>query len=393
LRRNGPGAGEIIRSALREWRTRARLFAHRFGAALAPDNGGPRLLFVDGLPPDPANGAGYPRARAIIQALLNGGWQVECYPMEAPRGHEHATRALFQGPLTIHRSAGAIGLQRLLRERGACFDVAMVSRPSVMGEWVKAVAKARRVAPVPPCLYDAEAIVAVREVSRRALAGETMSAAEIERLIAEEVALVDGVSGVVAVSEAEADAFRRRLSVPVHVIGHGLKAAEATPGPAARKNLLFVGRLTGSREESPNVDSLYWFCEEVVPALDRLAGTWHLEVVGIVDEAVRDALGSERITFHGPQNHLADWYDRARVFVAPTRFAAGIPLKVAEAMGAGLPCVMTKLVAAQMRLQDGVEAGVADGPTDFAERCAQLLREPDHWRLSARTCSPLLRQS
>jgi glycosyltransferase involved in cell wall biosynthesis len=40
---------------------------------------------------------------------------------------------------------------------------------------------------------------------------------------------------------------------------------------------------------------------------------------------------------------------------------------------------MTKLVAAQMRLQDGVEAGVADGPTDFAERCAQLLREPDHW--------------
>ncbi|HEY5657189.1 MAG TPA: glycosyltransferase family 4 protein, partial [Myxococcota bacterium] len=48
-----------------------------------------------------------------------------------------------------------------------------------------------------------------------------------------------------------------------------------------------------------------------------------------------------RIEVAGACENLGELYDRARVFAAPTRFGAGISLKVHEAMSRGVPCVVS----------------------------------------------------
>ena len=76
---------------------------------------------------------------------------------------------------------------------------------------------------------------------------------------------------------------------------------------------------------------------------------------------------------------LRPLYDEARVFVAPTRFASGIPLKVIHAAAHGLPVVATSLLAKQLAWQDGRELLQADSADDFAVACATLHEDPVLW--------------
>ena len=73
------------------------------------------------------------------------------------------------------------------------------------------------------------------------------------------------------------------------------------------------------------------------------------------------------------------FFDRARIFVAPTRFGAGIPLKVYQAAGFGLPVVCSSLVAEQLGWRDGVDLLVADTPDAFADRCRALYSDENLW--------------
>ena len=82
----------------------------------------------------------------------------------------------------------------------------------------------------------------------------------------------------------------------------------------------------------------------------------------------------------GRIDKLEPYYNQARVFIAPIRYAAGIPLKIIEAAAKGVPVVTTSILARQLDWQAGQDLLVADTVTDFAERCLELLTNEDLWR-------------
>ncbi len=124
-----------------------------------------------------------------------------------------------------------------------------------------------------------------------------------------------------------------------------------------------------------------WFVDEVLPRIDASMGTAHrLVVAGLADAELVAALASDRVVFLGVVDDLDAIYDRCRVFVAPTRFAAGIPLKVVEAAAAGIPCVVTDLLAGQLGFVDGVELRAAADAASFAAACVDLYRDAGQWQ-------------
>jgi glycosyltransferase involved in cell wall biosynthesis len=68
---------------------------------------------------------------------------------------------------------------------------------------------------------------------------------------------------------------------------------------------------------------------------------------------------------------MAPLYDAHRVFVAPTRYAAGTPYKVHEAASYGLPIVASDLLCRQTGWEDGRELLAA--PTTDAKRFAEQI--------------------
>lgn len=89
-----------------------------------------------------------------------------------------------------------------------------------------------------------------------------------------------------------------------------------------------------------------------------------------------------RITLRGTVANLDLLYNAARVFVAPTRYAAGQPYKVLEAAARGVPVVATELLRRQLGWAAEAEilSVEADDPRAFAAAVLALYREEGPWR-------------
>ena len=81
---------------------------------------------------------------------------------------------------------------------------------------------------------------------------------------------------------------------------------------------------------------------------------------------------SDYVHIIGRVNDLTPYYNRCRLFVVPTRYSAGIPLKLLEAAAHGLPAVVTPLTADQVGWQENRDFLVGANPNDFASKVIDI---------------------
>ena len=337
-----------------------------------------RILVIDALLPDATLGAGYPRAVEILHTLVDLKHRVTMYPLggSAPAVAQIAPQ--FPGVRFIP-GAGARGLRELLWRHGHAFDVLLISRPESMQAYRRAIRDLGKQVAAIPVIYDAEAIFSAREQSRRALFGDPLAPDAYRRSLADEMALANTAAAVMAVNAHDAETFHAALRVPAIAVSHCVSAPVSSAGFAERRDLLFVGRLVGARMQSPNVDSIVWFIDEVMPLLDRKLGTpYRLHLVGNIENAEIADRARDNVIVHGRVDDLDCFFESCRVFVAPTRFAAGLPLKVVEAMARGMPCVTTPLLQGQLGLaQPGGNREIS--AETFASETSSLYTDAAAW--------------
>jgi glycosyltransferase involved in cell wall biosynthesis len=386
----------VIADAAKDVAIRVRMALRRRPAGSRARADTRHILFVDDLPPDPLFGAGYPRAFEMVRSLVRMGHRVSMYPMTSTRADMARMRDLYGEAVRFHAGGGARGLRRLLWRYGDDFDILLISRPAPMRAWNGLGRSSSPDARAIPVIYDAEALLAPRERRRRALFGPAWSDDGYGAALSSELALIADADAITVVGHEDAATVHAAFDVPVFILPHSIEVRDATPGFDVRRDILFVGRLTGTSADSPNVDSLVWFLREVMPLLDDLIGTdYHFHIVGRTDAP--ELAASDRVILHGVVEELAPLYDRCRIFVAPTRYAAGIPLKVLEAMGQGIACVATPLLAEQLGCNTAALPNGGD-PRAFAEQCHRLYTDPAAWTATrdaaaaylARNCSPTM---
>ena len=334
-----------------------------------------RILVIDDLVPDPLFGFGFPRMFEIVRSLARMGHQVTMYPITSAPHELERMNDLCNGLVRFMPGKGARGLRRLMAGWPG-YDLVLVSRPDPMNAYCRAAHLADN---KPLVTYDMEAVTTPREAARRRLFGEPWSSEQGAEVLRREIDIVTGANAFVAVTEIDRALVANRFDMPSFVVSFPTKFAPSTNGFAERADLLFVGRMTGTANHYPNVDAVGWFAREVMPCLDRLIGSrYRLHLVGLFEEEAA-ALASDRVILHGAINDVSGFYDECRLFVAPTRYAAGIPIKVVETIGRGLPAVTTPLLAEQIGGEGhGFTAEIS--PEAFAATCARLYTDEDAWR-------------
>lgn len=342
--------------------------------SLLRNRSGKRMLIIDEHLPDPRKGAGYPRARKIVEAVLANDWQVDIFAVKAGRYESAKLRGeLF--PAHIMKSVNDTA-SSFVRSNYNRYDVILISRPTNMKALSTTVQEIDRAGTC--IIYDAEAIFAERAAARRRLDGDEENA-KFDADLKDELALVGNADIVISVSQRDASVFKTACS-KVFVVSTTSKAKNFPQAISRRKDIIFVGRIEGASTSSPNVDSLSWFIQEVMPLLDqRIGSEYRLKVVGFVRSPEIEVLASDRIILLGVVDDVEPLYAESRAFVAPTRFAAGVPLKVIEAAAYGIPCVATPLLMSQTGFKDGEEALSGDTPEAFAKACATLMTDDDVW--------------
>ncbi|HBZ29602.1 MAG TPA: glycosyl transferase family 2, partial [Nitrosomonas nitrosa] len=223
-------------------------------------------------------------------------------------------------------------------------------------------------------IYDAEAMFSLREIIQAEVNGKPFTPEKSDQLIREELAITKYANRIITVSQAEADHFLRYGKKNVFVLGHALDIAHKTPGFQERTGYLFVGAMPS--DASPNADSLIWFLRHVWPIISA-QGAAHLDIVGLCDASSVMRSASDTVRIHGRVDNISSFYANARLFIVPTRFAAGIPHKAHEAAAQGLPMVVTPLIASQLGWEEEVVIG--ESSSSFAKACLALYNDPILW--------------
>ena len=373
-RRNQPVFAEAHREALRARHHQpdpARVVFAR------SRHNGPRVLFLDDRPPHHWQGSGFPRANEIIRSLVRHGAFVTMFPLAAVDESWDVSYRDIPREVEVMNDAHPDGLEQFLRARAGYYDTILVSRPHNMEKLRPLFSSHPELLGDAELVYDAEALFAFRTAALRALSGDPMSPGELKREVTAEASLAAGADRVVAVSEVEASAFREHGIERVTVLSHAVTPTVHDTEFTARSGLLFVGAIHD--ETSPNGDSMLWFISEVLPLVHKALGTEvDLTIAGLNRSPRLWEVSTPKIKVLGPVENLESLYSAARVFVAPTRYSAGIPLKVVGAAANGLPVVATEMLAQQLGWTEA-ELGIANTAGEFAARCVELYTSSELW--------------
>jgi GT2 family glycosyltransferase len=354
-----------------------------------------RVLMIEDRVPHVKSGGGYPRANSILRELVAAGARVTLFPMAAVEEHWAQVRASVDESVETLVQLSAFHLHAFLRERRGMYDAIVVCRPHNMETYVDALTRTPDLAGDAFVVYDAEALFTPREAVRRQLAGKPFKRGEMERELAAEIALARRADAVISVSAQEWAVFEQHGVGRTWLLGHAVAPRPTLAPFDSRDGFVFLGALYD--DASPNAESLRWFAAEILPRLrEHFGAHLKLTIVGGVTAPSILALAPGAFELLGPVDDLAPVFERARVMVAPTRIAAGIPAKVHDAAALGVPVVTTDLIAAQLGWTPGVDVLASSDPAVFAKLCVELHGDRERWESLRRSalarvraeCSP-----
>ena len=342
-----------------------------------------RILFIEDYIPQRSIGAGFPRSNDIIRTMVcDLGLHVTVYPVFPPRTPPHGRYPDLPDRAEVIWDRGLGELARFLTDRAGYYDILWLARTHNAERLREIINTCRDALGHCRIVLDTEAVASMRDMGRNRVLGRE-NPLSFTRMLQQEFQATDFVDQFMAVSETEASIISDHLGRDVSVLGHVQPPLNNGPQWADRRDLLFVGSV--QNDASPNWDALMWLNDCILPLLDTvLPPEIRLRVVGHTGPGIDlvAALTHWRIDVVGAVKDLAPYYNAHRVFVAPTRFAAGIAYKIHEAAAHGLPIVATQLLCDQVGWISGTDMMTAaiEDPQAFAHALVRLYNDETLWK-------------
>ncbi len=382
----------ILRNRARLKATHAELFislrdqdpTQKIHLAQQALSGPARILVVEDMMPSGLLGSGFGREEEILDIFAENGIAYDIVALNpSPAADE------YKNPLVRVYRAWMPGqsLDEVLVQNGAKYSHLWLCRTHNLTRANGAIreAKIRHGLKV---ICDTEALAAMRIVEHLRVQGRDPQPTDLLALATAELHDPIGVDLWVAVNNRERELMESLGVGPVCTIGHSVSLKTAVDTSVSfqdRKRMLFIGAV--HELTSPNYDGLIWFLTRVWPKLnpaDRpvltVAGHWAPDLA----EVFKARFAGLDIEFVGSvtPGELARLYAESRVAIAPTRYAGGIPCKVIESVLAGVPIVMTDLLAEQLDVLGDPKMAFAsrfDDGVQFAGWIETLCGDADAW--------------
>ncbi len=205
-----------------------------------------------------------------------------------------------------------------------------------------------------------------------------------------ELAVLDRVDGVAAISEPDAAQFRGRgTRTPIALIPFGVApneyAREWPEGPLTFFHL-------GSMDWLPNLEGIHWLLEQVWPRVLRKHPKARLHLAG--NKMPKDLLDAKvnGVTIGGRVDDADAFMAMHSVMVVPLFSAGGMRVKIIEGMAMGRAVISTHVGAEGIECTDGHDILLARTPAAFAEAMGSLIDEPARARALGRHALALVRE-
>lgn len=335
-----------------------------------------KVLYIEDRIPHRDLGAGFTRSNEIVNTIQKLGFQLTIFPMYLYFRESWTEAYKDLSPfIEIDKEGHYQSFRNFIKSRSEYYDIIWVSRPhnmDIISQYLRKYAKNCTL------IYDAEAIFSERMKSDLKLQNVPISEHTLNKQIKKEVKLALNADVVLTVSAQDEKTFKSLGIKKTRILGHSLKIINSKANFSDRNDLLFIGNL--DVDYSPNVDSIKWFISSIFPLVKNKIPAIKLNIIGSNKAASLKGLKVEGVIFHGKLDKLKKHYDQNRIFIAPTRFAAGIPYKVHEAAANGIPVVATQILGKQLAWNHKNEIILSSTDIEeFANKIVELYQNQDLW--------------
>jgi len=317
----------------------------------------------------------------LIELLREAGWAVT-FAAENPNGDERYVRTLQQRGVAVHQGFGARTKDLF---RFGRFDVA------IFAFWYLAeghVSELRRVSPKTKIIVDVIDLHWLRNARKHFLPplrttrspGATVSDPDFSAEMVRELQAYAQADAVLTASDKEAETINDLLSKPslAHTVPSHEESIPATVPFEDRRGILFIGNFN----HPPNLDAVSFFCERILPRIDRRLLAEHpLSIVGQrpPQTVFRYAKTSPFVRVVGWVPSVFPYLQSTRVSVVPMRYGAGTKTKLLQALVAHTPTVTTTIGIEGLNVVPGRDVLLADDAASFARETERLLTDPELW--------------
>lgn len=339
-----------------------------------------RVLVVDHYAPTFDMDSGSLRMYSLLKIVVELGHKVVFWPHNRAFD-ERYTRALQR--LGIEAIYGDVSFENYMKLYGQHFDAIILSRPNIAIHFAYAAKKFSKAR----IIYDTVDLHFLREERKAKVEGtggdESRRWKDLEFFLAhlaDEVLVVSPVEKEIL----EQYGFKNKVSVIPNI--HSLPECD-TPFEQ-REGLMFIGGFT----HLPNEDAVIWFVERILPLIRKQLPTVSFSIVGSNPTRKVKALASATVTVTGYVPDVDPYFAKARVFVSPLRYGAGLKGKLGQSFAYGLPVVTTSIGAEGFALCNGRDAFVADAEEEFAEKVLKVYQDRNLWETFSRNGRSLIEE-
>jgi glycosyltransferase involved in cell wall biosynthesis len=236
-----------------------------------------------------------------------------------------------------------------------------------------------QLAPKWPVIWDAvDYLSPLYEQAARASTSLPMrfvSRLEAPRLAAYERWLTSQFQSTIVISTTDLVLFQREnpFAERVHL---ALTGIPMLPIPEAETRATNVLVITGTLNYHPNVASVLYFANEILPLIQREQPDIQLQLVGANPVPAIQALQSESMEVTGFVPSITDYLNRATIALAPVVYGSGMQIKVLEAFQTATPLVVTSVALRGLDVRHEEQVLIADTPADFSAAVLRLLADP-----------------
>jgi glycosyltransferase involved in cell wall biosynthesis len=183
----------------------------------------------------------------------------------------------------------------------------------------------------------------------------------------------------------------RLITVPIGLdidsFSEAVSSAPVSPGKGCSNRLLFFGTF----ENPANRDGASWFATSILPLILKELPEAMFMVVGKKANRYVGHLRSPNVTVYSDVDDVKSYLAQAAACVLPLRGGGGVRVKLLEAVAARKIVVTTSLGMDGVSFRPGKHLLVADTAEEFAQRCAEVLQNPELFRRMTEDAYTLLR--
>jgi len=140
---------------------------------------------------------------------------------------------------------------------------------------------------------------------------------------------------------------------------------------------------TGNMAYAPNVDSVLFLVNEVMPLVWKENKNVNLVIVGAEPGKKVMNLKSEKVMVTGWVEDISDYYAKSKIFIAPMQIGTGLQNKLLEAMAMKLPCITSTLANNALGATHQKNILIGNNPAEYAQYVLSLLQDKElNYKLS-----------